>query len=99
MGKGRLEDREKFTTGHLAQLLQSSRRTVSRYIEQGKLRARKTVGGWQIVSRQEVLAFLWDAAYDRRIAPAIRVAAAAAYERMNTSPTPRAAAGKRARSL
>ena len=82
MRKGRLEDREKFTTGHLASLLQTSRRTIARYIGQGRIRAKTTVGGWHVISRNEVLNFLWDAGFDRSISPMIRVIATQAYERM-----------------
>ena len=86
MVKGRLEDRVKFTTGHLAQLLQTSRRTISRYIDQGRIRARTTVGGWRMVSREEVINFLWDTGFDRSIPPMIRVTASQAYERMTEPP-------------
>lgn len=86
MATGRLEDRVKFTTGHLARLLQTSRRTISRYIEQGRIRAKTTVGGWHMISREEVVNFLWDAGFDRSIPPMIRVNANRAYERMTEEP-------------
>ena len=86
MAKGRLEDRGKFTTGHLATLLQTSRRTISRYIDQGRIRAKTTVGGWHMVSREEVINFLWDTGFDRSIPPMIRVTASQAYVRMTEEP-------------
>jgi len=93
MPKGRLEDREKFSTGHLATLIQASRTTVVRWIEEGRLRARRTVGGWYIVSREEVINFLWDLSFSKETPLRIWRAATLAYEEM-TKPKDAKKAGK-----
>lgn len=86
MGFVGTERREQFTTGQLADLLGTSRRTIARYIDQGKIRARRTAGGWNVIPRKEVVDFLWDAGYDRRIPPVIRLAAEKAYARLTRAP-------------
>ena len=93
MPKGRLEDREKFSTGHLATLIQASRTTVVRWIEEGRLRARRTVGGWYIVSREEVINFLWDLSFSKETPLRIWRAATLAYEEM-TKPKDAKKSGK-----
>src|SRR5258708_12258902 len=65
MPKVRVEDREKFSTGHLAQLIQASRTTVVRWIEEGRLRPRRTVGGWYVIPREEIINFLWDLSFSK----------------------------------
>jgi excisionase family DNA binding protein len=82
MPKVRVEDREKFSTGHLAQLIQASRTTVVRWIEEGRLRARRTVGGWYVMSREEVINFLWDLSFSKETPLRIWRAATLAYEEM-----------------
>ena len=83
MRKGRLEDRQKFTTGQFARLVESSRTTVVRWIEEGRLRARRTVGGWYIIPRAEAVDFLWDLAFSKRTPLRIWQAASAAYEKLS----------------
>lgn len=87
MPKGRIEDREKFSTGQLARLIQASRTTVVRWIEEGRLRARRTVGGWYVVPRDEVINFLWDLSFSKGTPLRIWRAATLAYEEM-TKPRP-----------
>src|SRR5205809_4012669 len=87
MPKVRLEDRDKFTTGHLARLVQSSRTTIVRWIEEGRLRARRTVGGWYVIPRDEVINFLWDLSFSKETPLKIWRAATLAYEEM-TKPKP-----------
>jgi excisionase family DNA binding protein len=82
MPKLRLEDREKFSTGHLATLIQASRTTVVRWIEEGRLRARRTVGGWYVIPRAEVINFLWDLSFSKETPLRIWRAATLAYEEM-----------------
>ena len=82
MPKGRIEDREKFSTGHLARLIQASRTTVVRWIEEGRLRARRTVGGWYVIPREEVINFLWDLSFSKGTPLRIWRAATLAYEEM-----------------
>lgn len=83
----RLEDREKFSTGHLAALIQASRTTIVRWIEEGRLRARRTVGGWYMIPRNEVINFLWDLSFSKETPLRIWRAATLAYEEM-TKPKP-----------
>jgi excisionase family DNA binding protein len=87
MPKGRLEDRDRFSTGHLATLIQASRTTIVRWIEEGRLRARRTVGGWYIITREEVINFLWDLSFSKETPLRIWRAATLAYETM-TNPKP-----------
>ena len=95
MPKIRLEDREKFSTGHLATLIQASRTTIVRWIEEGRLRARRTVGGWYVIPREEVVNFLWDLSFSKETPLRIWRAATLAYEEM-TKPKPESKkAGKR----
>lgn len=82
MGIVGAERQDHFTTGQLAELLGTSRRTIARYIDQGKIRARRTAGGWNVIPRKEVVDFLWDTGYDRRIPPGIRLAAEKAYAKL-----------------
>ncbi|HZE98961.1 MAG TPA: helix-turn-helix domain-containing protein [Planctomycetota bacterium] len=82
MAKVRIEDRDKFSTGHLARLVQASRTTVVRWIEEGRLRARRTVGGWYVVTRDEVINFLWDLSFSKETPLRIWRAATLAYEEM-----------------
>ena len=82
MAKVRIEDREKFSTGHLATLIQASRTTVVRWIEEGRLRARRTVGGWYVIPRDEVINFLWDLSFSKETPLRIWRAATLAYEEM-----------------
>ncbi len=84
----RLQDRLKFTTGDLAELLTTSRNTIVRYIEDGRLRARRTVGGWYIVPRQEVLDFLWDLSFSKQTPLRVWRAATLAYDEMTKAPPP-----------
>src|SRR6185295_18999781 len=88
MPKVRVEDREKFSTGHLAQLIQASRTTIVRWIEEGRLRARRTVGGWYVIPRDEVINFLWDLSFSKETPLRIWRAATLAYEEM-TKPNPK----------
>ena len=85
MSRAQGEDRLKFTTGQLATLLGASRTSVVRWIEEGRVRARRTVGGWYMISREEVIAFLFDIGFSKDVPWRIRTAAEAAYERMNES--------------
>jgi excisionase family DNA binding protein len=86
MPKVRLEDREKFSTGHLARLIQASRTTIVRWIEEGRLRARRTVGGWYMIPRDEVINFLWDLSFSKETPLRIWRAATLAYEEMTKQP-------------
>jgi len=87
MPKVRVEDREKFSTGHLAQLIQASRTTVVRWIEEGRIRARRTVGGWYVIPREEVINFLWDLSFSKETPLRIWRAATLAYEEMTKKKT------------
>src|SRR5215204_4956791 len=84
MRKVRIEDREKFSTGHLAELIQASRTTVVRWIEEGRLRVRRTVGGWYVIPREEVISFLWDLSFSKGTPLRIWRAATLAYEEMTS---------------
>jgi excisionase family DNA binding protein len=96
MPKVRIEDREKFSTGHLAKLIQASRTTVVRWIEEGRLRARRTVGGWYVIPREEVINFLWDLSFSKETPLRIWRAATLAYEEMTKKkPEAEKAQGKR----
>ena len=98
MPKLRLEDREKFSTGHLATLIQASRTTVVRWIEEGRLRARRTVGGWYIIPREEVINFLWDLSFSKETPLRIWRAATLAYEEMTKPPKDAKKSGKSKKS-
>lgn len=87
MPKIRVEDRTKFSTGHLASLIQASRTTIVRWIEEGRLRARRTVGGWYIIPRDEVINFLWDLSFSKETPLRIWRAATIAYEEMTRTKT------------
>ena len=97
MPKIRVEDRDRFSTGHLATLIQASRTTVVRWIEEGRLRARRTVGGWYMISRDEVINFLWDLSFSKVTPLRIWRAATLAYEEM-TKPRPEVKPGKAKRT-
>jgi excisionase family DNA binding protein len=79
------EDRERYSTGDLARLIQASRTTVVRWIEEGRLRARRSVGGWYIIPRDEVVQFLWDLTFSKDTPIRIWQAASAAYERLTAA--------------
>jgi len=85
--------RKKASTGHLATLIQASRTTVVRWIEEGRVRARRTVGGWYVISREEVINFLWDLSFSKETPLRIWRAATLAYEEM-TKPKDAKKAGK-----
>ncbi len=96
MAKGRIEDREKFSTGHLARLIEASRTTVVRWIEDGRVRARRTVGGWYVIPREEVINFLWDLSFSKQTPLRIWRAATLAYEEMSKPrPEKKTAPGRR----
>src|SRR5262245_23626906 len=94
MPKVRVEDRVKFSTGHLATLIQASRTTIVRWIEEGRLRARRTVGGWYVISRDEVINFLWDLSFSKGTPLRIWRAATLAYEEMTKTKTKPESTGK-----
>jgi excisionase family DNA binding protein len=73
----------RFTTGELARLIAASRNTVVRYIEEGRLRARRTAGGWYVIDRPEVVDFLWDLSFSKQTPLRIWQAATRAYEALN----------------
>jgi excisionase family DNA binding protein len=73
----------RFTTGELARLIAASRNTVVRYIEEGRLRARRTAGGWYVIDRPEAVDFLWDLSFSKQTPPRIWQAANRAYEVLN----------------
>jgi excisionase family DNA binding protein len=83
-----LENRTKFTTGQVARLIDASRSTVMRYIQEGTLRARRTVGGWFVIPREELLSLLWDLSFSKDTPPRIWRASTLAYERMSPKTTP-----------
>jgi len=83
MPRGRLEDREKFTTGQVARLIGASRNTVVRFIQEGSIRARRTAGGWYVIPRGELVQFLWDLTFSRNTPPRIWQAASDAYETLS----------------
>ena len=72
----------RFTTGELARLIGASRNTVVRYIEEGRLRARRTAGGWYVVDRREAVDFLWDLAFSKQTPLRIWQSASVAYEKL-----------------
>jgi excisionase family DNA binding protein len=78
-----------FTTGEVARLVGTSRATVGRAIRRGLVRARRTAGGWYVLSREEVLHFLWELSFARTAAPRVRKAAARVYARMIAAPRSR----------
>lgn len=71
-----------FTTGEVARLVGTSRATVGRAIRRGLVRARRTAGGWYVLSREEVLHFLWEFSFTPTVPPRQRKAAARAYARL-----------------
>jgi excisionase family DNA binding protein len=89
MARRQIEDRARYTTGQLGRLLGVSRTTIVRWVEEGRLRARRSVGGWYLVSREEVLAFLFDLGFSKDVPWRIRAAAEVAYERLNEAPRKR----------
>jgi excisionase family DNA binding protein len=84
---GRIQDRQKFTTGQVARLIDASRNTVVRFIQEGSIRARRTAGGWYVIPRAELVQFLWDLTFSKSTPPRIWRAATAAYEIL-TQPAP-----------
>ena len=87
MPRSRTGERARYSTGQLAELVQASRNTIVRYIEEGRIRARRSVGGWYIIPREEVLHFLWDLSFSKRTPLKMWRAATLAYERMTEKPT------------
>jgi len=73
---------ERYSTGELAELVQTSRNTIVRYIEEGRIRARRTVGGWYMIPREEVLMFLWDLSFSKQTPLRMWRAATLAYEEL-----------------
>jgi excisionase family DNA binding protein len=80
MGKARRGPGSRFTTGELARLISASRNTVVRYIMDGRLRARRTAGGWYVVDFREALDFLWDLSFSKDTPLRIWRAASLAYD-------------------
>ncbi len=92
----RLKDQLKFTTGDLARLLSTSRNTIVRYIEDGRLRARRSAGGWYVVSRPEAIDFLWDLSFSKKTPLRVWRAATLAYDEMTkAAPAPKPRKPKR----
>src|SRR2546428_12305742 len=87
MSRSRAEERARFSTGQLAELVQASRNTIVRYIEEGRIRARRSVGGWYIISREEVIEFLWDLSFSKNTPLRMWRAATLAYEQMTQAQT------------
>jgi excisionase family DNA binding protein len=90
----------RFTTGELARLISASRNTVVRYIQDGRLRARRTAGGWYVVDFREALDFLWDLSFSKDTPLRIWRAASLAYDdlsKLNQQPPPPPPARKRRR--
>lgn len=83
MGKRSGSRAQRFTTGELARLIAASRNTVVRYIEEGRLRARRTAGGWYVIERPEAVDFLWDLSFSKQTPLRIWQAASKAYETLN----------------
>lgn len=73
-------DRTRYTTGEIARLISASRNTVVRYIEEGRLRARRTAGGWYVVDRAELVDFVWDLSFSKGTPLKVWRAATLAYE-------------------
>lgn len=88
MAKGRPEERSRFSTGELARLVQASRSTIVRYIEEGRIRARRSAGGWYVIPRDEVVQFLWDLSFSKSTPLRVWRAATLAYEQMTQTPQP-----------
>ena len=85
----------RFTTGELARLIAASRNTVVRYIEEGRLRARRTAGGWYVIERPEVVDFLWDLSFSKQTPLRIWQAATRAYEVLSAEDEKAKAVAKR----
>jgi excisionase family DNA binding protein len=86
MSKIPSEGQTRFSTGELASLVQASRNTIVRYIEEGRIRAHRSAGGWYMISREEVLQFLWDLSFSRNTPLQMWRAATLAYEQMTQAP-------------
>ena len=100
MARVRSGPQTRYSTGELASLVEASRNTIVRYIEEGRIRARRSVGGWYIIPREEVLMFLWDLSFSKQTPLKMWRAATLAYERMSQEPAKAveaAASPKRAR--
>lgn len=96
MDDSEAKHRGRYTTGEIARLISASRNTVVRYIEEGRLRARRTAGGWYVVDRAEVVDFVWDLSFSKGTPLKVWRAASAAYEQFaredeaaRSSPTPK----------
>ena len=85
MAKARPEERARFSTGELARLVQASRSTIVRYIEEGRIRARRSAGGWYVIPRDEVVHFLWDLSFSKSTPLRMWRAATLAYEQMTAA--------------
>lgn len=83
MAKSKGPGAPRFTTGELAKLMGASRNTVVRYIEEGRLRARRSAGGWYVVERREAVDFLWDLAFSKQTPLRIQQASEASYQKLN----------------
>ena len=100
MARVRSGPQTRYSTGELAALVEASRNTIVRYIEEGRIRARRSVGGWYIIPREEVLMFLWDLSFSKQTPLKMWRAATLAYEQMSQEPAKAAEAApapKRAR--
>ena len=86
VAKSGLEQRSRFSTGQLAELIQASRNTIVRYIEEVRLRARRSAGGWYVIPREEVVQFLWDLSFSRKTPLQMWRAATLAYEKLTQAP-------------
>jgi excisionase family DNA binding protein len=86
MAKARPTERARFSTGELARLVQASRSSIVRYIEEGRIRARRSAGGWYVISREEVIQFLWDLSFSKSTPLRMWRAATLAYEQMSQVP-------------
>ena len=80
MARRAVAGQTRFTTGDIARLISASRNTVVRYIEEGRLRARRTVGGWYVVDRVELVDFVWDLSFSKGTPLKVWRAASLAYE-------------------
>jgi excisionase family DNA binding protein len=97
MAKARPEERARFSTGELARLVEASRSSIVRYIEEGRIRARRSAGGWYVISREEVIQFLWDLSFSKSTPLRMWRAATLAYEQMTQAPKAEAPPPRRSR--
>ena len=96
MSREEPHERDRYSTGQLAELVQASRNTIVRYIEEGRLRARRSAGGWYMIPREEVIEFLWDLSFSKTTPLRMWRAATLAYERMTAVKKTSPASEKRA---